>query len=334
MLRIYLDQAKWIDLARATNEHRLGERFDEALAVCRAGVAADAVSFPLDMYRYWETAKRNDDGSRTRLAQVMSELSRMHTMALPGVMLDQEIDLALQRRFGRPERPRLQQVFGVGMRHIAASKIAWPEPDLSPFSAGPQPVPLGLRAQLTDLLNEEIERQLLRAGPADFLASGGVALSDSDHAQRFVSFENGLATTIAQRGWTGKAIDLAVLGSDFADIRPVVIDALTRIGITYEQFVENLGGSGVLSFLDDLPTRYVTNVMRSAKHRQTQQPWTPNDFFDVVALPVAAVYCDVLVTEKQWVREMQKGKVGERYDTILLHDVAELKDVIVAASTN
>ena len=67
--------------------------------------------------------------------------------------------------------------------------------------------------------------------------------------------------------------------------------------------------------------------MRSAKHRQTEQRWEPNDFIDVVALPVAAVYCDVVVTERQWVHRLRQGKVDQRYDTVLLTDTADLVKV-------
>jgi hypothetical protein len=102
--------------------------------------------------------------------------------------------------------------------------------------------------------------------------------------------------------------------------------------MTYEQFMANITVGELVSFIDDLPTRYVTNVMRSAKHRQTQQTWEPNDFIDILALPVAAVYCDVVVTEKQWVHRMRQGKVEERYNTRLLNDVADLVDVLVTAS--
>lgn len=90
----------------------------------------------------------------------------------------------------------------------------------------------------------------------------------------------------------------------------------------------------LMSFIDDLPTRYVTTVMRSAKHRQTQQRWEPNDFIDIVALPVAAVYCDVVVTEKQWAHRMRHGKVDQRYNTVLLNDVADLVDALVSATAS
>lgn len=147
-----------------------------------------------------------------------------------------------------------------------------------------------------------------------------------------MDFENKLAAKIREHRLTGGAIDIAVRGADFGDIRPAVVTALERIGMTYGQFLERVGGEGLIDFVDDLPTRYVTNVLRSAKHRQGHQQWEPNDFIDIVALPVPAVHCDVLVTEKQWAHQMRQGKVPERYSTIVLSRVDDLVEVIVSAS--
>lgn len=332
MLRVYLDQNKWVDLARAATGHRLGARFEDALAMARAGVAAGTVSFPLDMYRYWETSKRQNDRSRDDVVNVMRELSRQHTMAVPLGVLDQELDLALQRRFGRPEHPRRQQVFGIGMRHISEGRLDWPELDLSALPDGGASVPAGLRAQLKATLDESIEEALLRAGPDTFRGVGFDTASD--HGQKFVDFENLLAAEIAKHGLTGDAIDQVVRSADFGDIRPAVVDALGRLGMTYDEFIHSLTVGELMSFIDDLPTRYVTNVMRSAKHRQTQQKWEPNDFVDIVALPVAAVYCDVVITEKQWIHRLRQGEVDRRFNTILLNDVADLVGVLVSASAS
>lgn len=331
VLRIYLDQNKWVDLARAATGHPLGARFADALAMARAGVAADTVSFPLDMYRYWETGKRGDDRSRNDVVDVMQELSRQHTMTVPFGVLDQELDLALQRRLGRPEHPRRQAVFGVGMRHITQSRMEWPELDLSALPGGETSVPLDVRAQLKRAVADFIEDELLRAGPDAFRAVG-FDYADSDHAERFVEHENRVAAMIADNGLTGGAINESVRGTDFSDIRPALVEALSLIGVTYDEFMDGRTSGELMSFIDDLPTRYVTNVLRSTKHRQAQQKWEVNDFIDIVALPVAAVYCDVVVTEKQWVHMMRSGKVDRRYDTILINDVADLVDVLVAAS--
>lgn len=331
MLRIYLDQNKWVDLARAATGHPRGGQFADALTLARAGVTAGTVSFPLDMYRYWETSKRRDDRSRDDVVDTMLELSNQHTMALPFPLLDREIDLALQRRFGRPEHTRQVQEFGIGMRQIGGGQLDWPELDLSALPDGGASLPPGLSSQLSELVNQSIEEALLRAGPETYGARG-FAHSDSNHAEQFVEFEKKVAATIATNGLTGDAIDVAVRATDFFDIRPAVTAALGLIGMTYNKFMDGITVGELMSFIDDLPTRYVTNVMRSAKHRQTQQRWEPNDFADVVALPVPAVYCDVIVTEKQWVHRMRQGKVDRRYNTMLLDNVADLVDVLVTAS--
>jgi hypothetical protein len=331
VLRVYLDQNQWIYLALAATGNERGKQFHDALAMCRAGVAAGTVSFPLDMYRYWETSKRSNDRSRFDVVNVMRELSQQHTMALPFGLLDREIDLALQRRFGRPEQPRQQQVFGSGIRHITEGRLRWPELDLNSLpDAGPS-LPSALRAQLQAAVDAAVEVGLLHAGPNDYRALG-FEHAASDHARRFVDFENRVSAEIAKHRLTGYDIDLAVIGTDFRDIRPPLSEALERIGMSYDEFTADLSIRQLVEFLDDLPTRYVTNIMRAAKHRQAQQRWEPNDFVDILALPVAAVYCDVVVTERQWAHRLRQGKVTERYGTVLLSSAASLPDVLVAAS--
>jgi hypothetical protein len=324
--RVYLDQNKWIDLARAATGRAEGGRFVEALAAARDAVAAGTAVFPLDLYRYWETSKRGRDRSRNDVVDVMRELSRQQTMALPLGILDMELDAALQRRFGRPEFVRQQTVFGTGLRHITGDQMNWPKPDYSALPDGGASVPDDRRTQLELALIEVIEEHLHRAGPDTFRAAG-FDLAVADHGKRFVEFENKVAASIAEHGLTGGAVDQAVRGADLGDIRPAAASALDRIGLTWEEFIERATVADLMRFMDDLPTRYVTNVMRSAKHRQTEQRWEPNDFIDVVALPVAAVYCDVVVTERQWVHRLRQGKVDQRYDTVLLTDTADLVKV-------
>lgn len=330
MLRIYLDQNKWVDLARAATGHRHGARFVDALASARAAVAAGAASFPLDIYRYLETGKRRDDRSRVDVADIMFELSQQHTMARPHVLLPTEIDRALTRRFGRPEHPRQHQVFGTGLRHMTAREVTWPSFDHTRLPdeiavASPDEV-----VELERLYNNLVERELLRMGP-DTVREAGFDPTDSEFGQRFVNYENSIADAIRERGLSGHLLDVAVRASDLGGVQSAVTEALQRIGITWEGFVGPMTPAEVMNFMDDLPTRCVTNVMRSAKLRQTQQKWESNDFNDIVALPVAAVYCDIVVTEKQWVHRLRQGKVDQRYNTTLLSDAAELVDVLVAA---
>lgn len=331
MLRIYLDQNKWVDLARAATGHARGKGFVDALTMARAAIAAGDASFPLDMYRYWETAKRADDRSRNDVADVMIELSRQHTMALPADVLDAELDIALKRRFGRPAHPREQQVFGIGMRHISGGAVNWPALDLSFLPDGISTLPKGLRAQIQDTFDDFVEQQLLRTGP-DTLSVTGFDPSSVNHGVLFVDWENLVADKIRKQGYKGDHIDLAMRASDLSDILPAVQAALAGINLPWEDFFTHLGAAGIVEFMDDLPSRNVTSVMRAAKHRQNEQPWVPNDFVDIVALPVASVYCDVVITEKQWAHRLRQGKVDQRYNTRILSNTADLVDILVNAS--
>jgi hypothetical protein len=191
-------------------------------------------------------------------------------------------------------------------------------------------LPGDLRARLEHAVTESVEEHLLRAGP-DTLHTAGFDHAASDHGQRFVNFENSLAATIAQNGMNGDAIEQAVRGADFTDIRPALVEALERVGLTYDQFISNSSVSDLMNFMDDLPSRYVTNVMRSAKHRQTQQTWEPNDFIDIVALPVAAVYCDVVITEKQWIHRM-RGRARRRPANADIEIGAAVKSLVTSTA--
>lgn len=217
------------------------------------------------------------------------------------------------------------------MRHIAEGRIDWPEVDLSVLHDSGAPREPGVLSELNREVTEFLEEGILRAGPEE-LRGVGFEHAESDHARRFVEFENKVAAAIAQHGLSGDAVDQAVRGTDFGDIKPALVDALNRIGMTFNHFMAGITVDDLMAFIDDLPTRYVTNVMRSAKHRQTQQSWEPNDFVDVVALPVAGVYCDIVVTEKQWVHRLRQGRVDQRYDTTLLSDVADLPRALVDVS--
>jgi hypothetical protein len=98
--------------------------------------------------------------------------------------------------------------------------------------------------------------------------------------------------------------------------------ALSPQGGGPDQSVDTLGRDGLTAFLGDLPTRSVTLDLRRDKHAQGQQQWEPNDLNDMVALPIAAVYCDVVVTERQWVNRMRRAGVAQRFETRLIADLA------------
>ncbi|MFC7925176.1 hypothetical protein [Microbacterium laevaniformans] len=329
MLRVYLDQNKWIDLARAAKGLPSGAPFLDVLRASRAAVAAGTASFPLDMYRYVETGKREDSRSRNDVADMMIELSRRHTMALGRAILPAELDHALNAIYGRPENPRRVEVFGIGIRHMTRNAAALPKLDPERIATSMRMIDPPDYLKNQDVHAQLLEAELLRAGPG--LARAAGVDPDSRHIdQQYVDHENMIATEIRAKGLAREYVDLAVRASDLGDIRSAAEEALERIGLNLERLLEDLGPAGVVQFMDALPSRYVTNVMRAAKLRQAEQKWEHNDLNDILALPVAAAYCDVVVTEKQWVHRLTQGKIESRYGTTLLTNLADLTPILEA----
>ena len=104
--RVYLDQNKWIDLAKCRLGREDGDRSRDVLDVLRHGVEHGLVSCPLSAQHYMETARRNNATSRHDLAITMAELSKFHTIAPAKAVVPMELDSALRDRFGRPQTPR------------------------------------------------------------------------------------------------------------------------------------------------------------------------------------------------------------------------------------
>jgi len=328
MLRVYLDQNKWIDLARAATGHELGTQYGGALDAARAASGSGAASFPLDLYRYMETGKRGDVDSRTRLADFMFELSRQSTIARPHELLPGEIDSALNRRFGRPAFPRRPAVFGVGVTHVASS-LTLPPLDRSKLPSGHPFTSEEKLADLERIFDRVVEHGLLRAGPETARELGlDVRMRAIDDQQ--VAYEQSNAEYFESLSLTGENLERAVRFSDFANISAAVSEALERVGMTWEGFTHGIEPGEVMGFMSELPTRNVVNVMRAAKFRQKQK-WVRNDFNDIAALAVAVVHCDVVVTEKQWVHHLRQAGVDDRYGTTLLSDTSKLVEVLDAA---
>lgn len=332
VLRVYLDQNKWIDLARTDKDDPAGRRYRDVLDLASAAVEAGDASFPLDISRYMETAKRGDWASRQELAATMARLSRFHAIAPQTVLVPTEIDAALHARFGRPKSPRTAQVFGIGAGHAFGGGISTKGRLKLPDGAR---LPPGARALLDAAMEQTLEHALLLG------ATPGMQQSDDYQAllarmtqdAQFAQGRTDLAGRLTKHGYDKKErLDRAMHAAQLQDILAPVLEALHRAQLDPDTFLDTLGRDGLTQFIRDLPTRAVTVDLLRDKHAQGQQRWEPNDLNDIVSLPAAAVHCDVVVTERQWANRMIRARVPQRYGTAVLSDLADLAPLLAAAS--
>jgi len=232
MVRVYLDQAKWIDLGRAMHGRADGERFRAAFDVARESVAVGFVSFPLSTGHYIETWRAGDPACRRRLAETMIALSRGHTMARPPDLCDKELDALLARVTGVAPRRATWPVFGFGFGHAA-----------------------GLTADLGEQdIDLAIETEQLAVRPAGFEAHGR---GHREFGELYSAGETQLAQGGRERDDGREQHEAVVAGSAVMEIHENIAWALERAGLDRDA----LGPIGHVR--PDLPPERVTAVSTS-----------------------------------------------------------------------
>jgi hypothetical protein len=312
MKRVYLDQMKWIDLARA-----------DTLLVARRGVDNGLVSFPLSSIHYIETAKRRDERSRRALARTMATLSRFHTIASPRALVPPEIDLALHRRFGRPTNPRAPEAFGVGVAHalnIEADPCALPEG----LPIDPQ-LARNLEAQMASLYEWYA---LAGLPPGLEVDQGFYDRWQTDVATDLAAQQEALRVVRTRDGWhVGERSRRVATAAAFLGWQDEMSEALARAELGWDD-VFSLDYGGMTALLETMPTIHVASELQRQREAAANSPWSSHDVADVFFLMGAVVYCDIVVTERQWVDLIRRSGLDDLHGTVMLSDLGELPQYI------
>jgi hypothetical protein len=325
MLRVYLDQAKWIDLARAANGNPLGKRFQTVGVVIAAAVEQGRASFPLSGGHFIETWKKRRAVQRHELASTMATVSRNHAIASPHLLLPAELDRALRRRFGRPVVPLPLQPFGSGLEHITGIHNGPPVPQAMREAVLTTNPGLGER-ELADAID-----QLLLAGPAQDMPVAGIPPPPVEPAENFASGENEQVRRFIEYGADKDMRRRAVAARELLGIREPLEAAMGRARIWWDDIFA-LEAQGTTDLMLDLPSRAAALELMWRQHDNMQTTWKPNDMNDIGYLSTAVAYCDVVVTERKWAHMLNQSGVAQGLDTTVISDLTDLTEVLVAQS--
>jgi hypothetical protein len=322
VLRVYLDMNKWIEITRAM---KAGPgNAPEVITLILAAVDRGFASFPLSVGHVFETWKAASARRRHDLAPAMAAISKHHAIAAPSKLLPGELDLALQRRFGRPAVARPVQPFGWGLQH----SFGQPLPQVS---AETRVALLAHDPTMTERdITAFIELALL-AGPPQDLPLPGIAQPPLQFAEAFAADENAQMKMFAQHGADKDMRRRAVSARHMIDIKDELSVAQVRANVTNDD-IAALGVDGVTELLLDLPSRGPGHHMMWWQHDNPQTKWEPNDLDDISYLSVAVGYCDVVVTERKWAHILNTSGAAERYGTIAISKLDDLTEVLVTAS--
>lgn len=270
-LLIYLDQNKWIELARIVYGKDAKLESKVVLERIRAAIASGRWVLPLSAVHYMELARISNRERRHRLGAVMHEFSGGLTIAPVREIIEHEIEIALVSR-----RPALAvtpfSLLGRGVAHAFGVDI--------PVSGG-------------QVSREQFERSVL-AGDASLNLDSPVQ-RESEHREHFQRHLQGLKEIrdrLAPALWEDALHAITMID---------IIDPLNRVfgrhGLD-KTMLFSLGKAGITGWLQSLPSRQVDLHL----HRQVLKDlhYRPKltDLEDWAGLIIASVYCDVLVCEK------------------------------------
>jgi len=292
---IYLDQNKWIELAKAANG-RASPELLQVLDILRESKRLGLNVFPLSLGHFIETNKRRDLESRSRLGSLMWELSDNWTLAAPTAIqrweLDRALSIVLNRRLSEQQVPLLGQGIAHACDHLDAR------------------IHLDRDRHLPDDVRVALEKQADRMFTKSVLTGIGPfgEPAKPDLSGPANKFSDGLLKARARL--LNAAPDLqkrAGYAQVIVDMLEDIQRALAFHGIP-ETELFGLGTEGLTAFVDAMPSIRLDMHLRQQWVRNQQLKTRPSDLNDFGYVGTAAAYCDVVVTENQLADLLNRDK--------------------------
>lgn len=308
---LFLDQNKWIDLARVhagkttSGPHLMV--YQELLAAVRTG----KLIAPLTVSHILETSKRNDPESRANVVEIQALLSKGFVFRSRKARLLIEMRNALHIAFGeKPEQPPTNWTVVQGFMQafeMFDALVASPEDAATSRFINQQVDP---QKQYVDyMLNQDDGRR--RAAHAAFTKESDQLLSRIEARRTIME-----GSTMDLR-WRAYAARL------FLDHQGFVAHMLDVVGHTVDEMKE-LGSEAIIKFVRDVPTLNVEAELAARLEVKTG-PLKVNDIQDMHSFCTAIPYAGRLVAERGFISLARQAKLDNRYNVALSTELGELQ---------
>ncbi|HEX2057906.1 MAG TPA: hypothetical protein VHI71_06010 [Actinomycetota bacterium] len=324
MQRVYLDQNMWIYLACAYHGRARREGDREVLEFVIDAVERGLASFPLAAWNYMDLFKNRDAGRRARLGEVMHLVSCLHSIAHPTVLVPAEIEVALNRWFGRPSQLASPRVFGIGVNH------AFGQPPVD-FAEALELTPPSQRTRLRDEWMALYERSVLLGVPASAPQWERGFQAIIANTEAYADAETHRTELFHAWGRTDDRLDRLVVGVGIHDIIQPLIACFDRVRLSFEAFID-LGRDEVTRFFRELPIASALTDLKGTAYPNAQRRWQTGDLNDLSAASLSIVHCDVVAIEKHWGAAVKRAGLDGKHGTMVVTDLASLPEALITGS--
>lgn len=307
---VFLDQNKWIELARVEAGKVTTGPIATLYSQLVTAVEEHRVLFPLAISHILETSKRNDPVSRGWVVETQAKLSRGYVYRSRAGRLLVEIRTTLQRLLGA-KSPDLPKNWAIAHGFMQAF-----EPMDTLLASAPE-------ADRTSRLNRHVDP---RDQYIDYMKNQDDSRRRAAHVKLAMGTSELVARIEARRALlTGNSVDLrrrAYSARLFLDHQDDMIKVLHGLGYSFEQ-LRALGDKAVIALIEDVPTLNVEAEMAARLEAKTGDIH-PNDVFDIQSLYTAIPYSTRIVAEKGAISRAKQAKLDVRYQVSLSQSLTDL----------
>jgi hypothetical protein len=279
LMIVYLDQNKWIELARMLHGRDTSSKASGVLRDLEAAKIEGRATFPLSSFHYIETSRVSNVDRKVRLGAAMWHFSRGITIIGYQAIVRHELEVALSKHLPQVN-PGGIRILGKGHAHAFCSP------------------PLG---GVLELLEEEVERSMLMGN--ELLGIKPPASYSTTHREKF---RQHLSTLHARyEGVPKEQRENWLYVMSTIDILNPIKDVMDKHGLEMAA-LNGLGEKRLKQVIDDMPTRRVDLHLHRQVLRNPNYVARVSDLEDWGGLAVASCYCDVLICEKHMANMLRR----------------------------
>lgn len=282
---VYLDQNKWIELARMFHCKDLTARAKQILGEFEAAKRDARAVFPLSSVHYVETSRVSNVGRKVRLGEAMWNFSQGITLVAYSTIVWHELEVALSKHLPQVTSG-VVSILGRGYAH--AFGVPPPQRILTAFA-------------------ENVERSILTGNPRFGIQPP--AFAGMTHRE---NFRQHLATLHARFENVRPGLrENWLYAMSMVDILNPFNDVAARHNLQ-PAALDTLGEAGLKGVIDDMPTRRVDMHLHREVLKNRAYVARASDLEDWGGLAVASCYCDVVVCEKHMANMLQRNGFATR----------------------
>jgi hypothetical protein len=270
---IYLDQNKWIELAKLVNGKNDPSIGHKIVKYSYNSVTDGKAIFPISAVHYMETGRISNKGRRPRLAEVMWAYSQGKTIAPYSKIIRKELNIAFSHFFNVSRNTELTLI-GYGVHHAFGQ---------------------ARESKLPSDIQDVIEKSFLVGVDAKGKQVPG--FREDKWRNKFLNHLNNLPSIRAElpkNKWED-----CLYAISMADI----IEPMREIMLEEDIAPDDIGDFGkdtLKQFIDFMPTRKMDVFLHKLVLQNPNLKHKITDLEDWAGVGVATQYCDLVICEKHF----------------------------------